>query len=113
MKKILITAALSVGLLAAPFHLRAGDSTASTTPAPTVGKKHIDVNAWLDQHPKLKDKVLAKFDTNHNGKLDGDEIPAFLKWLKERQEKRKDSKEDGGETTKTTPPAITSPIISN
>jgi hypothetical protein len=104
----LVTAAF-VCLCAAPLRLHAGDTTA--TPAPTVGKDHEDINQWLDKHPTLKEKALAKFDTNHNGKLDGAEIPAFLKWLKERREKRKDLDGDGGKTTKTTPPAITSPVI--
>ncbi len=110
--RIVFIAVLSAGWLAAPLHLRADDAAASTTAAPAIGKRHMDVNAWLDAHPKLKAKVLAKFDTNHDGKLEGDEIPPFLKWLKERQEKRKALKEDGGDTTKATPPAITSPTVS-
>jgi hypothetical protein len=104
-------AAFCLCMGAAPFQLLAGDSS-SPTPATTVGKNHMDVNKWLDGHPKLKAIALAKFDKNHNGILDGDEIPAFLKWLKERREKRKDLEGDGGQTTKTTPPAITSPIVS-
>ena len=108
-KTIAFIAGFSLCLIAAPVQSRAGDSA---TAAPTIGKKHEDINQWLSEHPKLKAKALAKFDTNHNGLIDGDEVPAFLKWLKARREKHKELKSDGGKTSKTTPPVITSPTVS-
>ena len=117
-KNIALITSISLCLLAAPFQLRA-DTTAAPSPSPspvpgaTVGKKHQDINAWLNDHPKIKEKVLAKFDTNHNGVLDGDEIKAFQQWRKERREKKLEQTgtKGSGQTSTTTPPAITSPNV--
>ena len=120
MKTKLIPLASLAGILifALPSGLRAGDTTApattppvATTPGTTIGKNHQDINAWLNDHPKLKAKVLAKFDANHNGILDGDEITAFLKWRKERRAKKLEAGGNKGGQTTTTPPAITSPTV--
>jgi len=118
-KTIHLIAGISLCLIATSFHLRAADAAPATTPTTTIGKNHEDINQWLNDHPKMKAKILAKFDTNKNGILDGDEITAFLKWRKERREKKeaegetgKGNKGNGSQgTTTTTPPAITSPVV--
>jgi hypothetical protein len=115
-KTLVLITGLSLCLVASPFQIQADTTTApSPSPAPgaAVGKKHQDINAWLNDHPKIKAKVLAKFDTNHNGVLDGDEIKAFLQWRKERREKKLEEtgSKSAGQTSTTTPPAITSPNV--
>jgi hypothetical protein len=94
-KNILLFTTLAFCLMAAPIGLRAEDGD-------KTGKR--DINQFLDNHPKLKEKILAKFDTNHNGKLDGDEIEAFKKWRKEhrgelQEWREKHGKKGGAEST--------------
>jgi hypothetical protein len=94
-KHIILTASLALCLIAAPCGLRAED-------AEKAPKR--DINQFLDKHPKLKEKILAKFDANHNGKLDGDEIEAFKKWRKEhrgelQEWREKHGKKGGAENT--------------
>lgn len=105
-------------LFAAVPLLQAADPAASPSPASSAAScpncqkhhQHGDVNEFLDKHPKLKDKVLAKFDTNHNGKLDGDEVKAFEDWRKEhRGEFRNHHKKDDSSGTKAAPTASPTP----
>jgi len=103
-RTIALIAGISLCLIASPFRLCAEDAAPTVTPSPspvtsspsaTPGKhqhQHRDVNEWLDKHPKIKAEVLAKFDTNHNGILDGDEIKAFKKWRKEHRGEWKHNK---------------------
>lgn len=111
-KSIAIITGISLCLVAAPFVSRAQDASASPSPAQSVApeKPHRDINEFLDKHPRIKEKVLAKFDTNHNGKLDGDEIEAFRKWRREHHEEFKEWREkhqkQGGGTTPGTAPAV-------
>lgn len=112
-KHIATVTSLSLCLIAAPFTARSEDATASPTPAQSVTpeKHHRDINKFLDRHPKLKEKILAKFDTNHNGKLDGDEIEAFRKWRKEHREEMRDKHhKNGEETTSDTSPSASSDV---
>jgi len=70
------------------------DVTPSTAPTGSTadadaGQHHKrDINKWLDKHPRIKAKILAKFDTNHDGRIDGDEVKAVREWIKERRERR-------------------------
>jgi len=89
-KTIIFIAAITVGLATSSFRLGAqtpvtSGTTSSSSTDTTSGKRHRDVNEFLDKHPELKEKILAQFDTNHNGKLDGDEIKAFKEWRKEHR----------------------------
>jgi hypothetical protein len=104
-KHILIFTSLAFCLMAAPCGLRAEDGD-------KTGKR--DINQFLDNHPKLKEKILAKFDANHNGKLDGDEIEAFKKWRKEHREefqawREKHGKKDGASGTDSSSSTGTTP----
>lgn len=90
-KHIAIITGLSLCLIAAPFTGRAQDATSSPSPAADAHDgKHRDINEFMDKHPKLKEKVLAKFDANHDGKLEADEIAAFKQWRKEHREEFKE-----------------------
>lgn len=80
---------LSVAVLAAALSTAVyADTTPTPTPSGKEGKH--DINKWLDKHPKIKAKVLEKFDANHNGVIDGDEVAAVKKWREERKEKKSD-----------------------
>lgn len=117
-QRIALVAGLSLSLIAAPWASRAGDTpeispaptpAASPAPSATKGAKNHDVNRFLDNHPKLKAKALAKFDTNHNGMLDGDEITAFRQWRKEHREEIKRKRSEKPQPEAGTPSPSPSP----
>jgi hypothetical protein len=94
-KNTILLASLALCLIAAPCGLRAEDAEKP---------QKRDINQFLDNHPRIKEKVLAKFDANHNGKLDGDEIEAFKKWRREHREefqawREKHGKKGGAQET--------------
>jgi hypothetical protein len=79
LSRIAITLGLAVAV-SAPLSLRADDTQKPATDN-TETAKH-------GHHGKIREMILKKFDTNHNGKLDPDERAALKKWLEERHGKR-------------------------
>lgn len=77
-KHIVLITGLSLLCVASPLSLRAEDSTAG------IGG---NADAFLARHPKLKERVLERFDTNNNGVLDPDERAALKAARQERREK--------------------------
>jgi hypothetical protein len=57
----------------------------STTPTASSTTPTADQNP---RRARLRRLLLRKFDTNHNGKLDPNEIEALKKWIEERRAKR-------------------------
>jgi hypothetical protein len=111
---IFFIAAVSIGFAVSPLCLCAQTSvtsgTASSSPAnTTTGRHHRDINEFLDKHPEMKEKVLAQFDTNHNGKLDGDEIKAFKEWRKEHRGEFKRHRKGDNSAASPSPAAAATP----
>ena len=70
MKKLLVV--LAAIICAATITVRAQDSTASTNAAPATKMHKLTA-----EQQKVMDAMLAKYDTNHDGKLDKTERAAM------------------------------------
>ncbi len=75
-KHIALVTGLSVFCMASPWNLLAANAG-----------KTGNLDEFLARHPKAKERIMAKFDTNHNGVLDPDEKEAFKAAREEHREK--------------------------
>ena len=78
MKNTLLLAALTGLLMLTSAQLRADDTPAT----PTAGGNRPGRGGA--NHGKFREKLLEKFDANHNGKLDPDELAKAKEFMKEK-----------------------------